>query len=118
MRIVIPTNDKTGLSAEVAQHFGRCNTYTFIDENGTLLEVIDNTSEHMGGKGLPPEVMKEHGADVLLCRGLGSKALSLCKEFEIKVYVCQAETVQEIFNMWKDQALKPAGSEDACKHEH
>jgi len=118
MNIVIPTDDKAGLEAEVAQHFGRCRTYTFIDENGALLEVIDNTSEHMGGSGLPPELMKKHGADILLCRGLGGRAISMCKELGIEVYVCQAETVKEIFEMWKSKKLSPAGSEDACKHEH
>ncbi len=76
MKIVIPTDDKKGLDDAVAEHFGRCNTYTFLDENGKVIEIIDNTSEHMGGSGLPPELMKQHGANVLLCKGLGPRALS------------------------------------------
>jgi predicted Fe-Mo cluster-binding NifX family protein len=115
IKIVIPTNDRSGLKDKVADHFGRCNTYTFLNEQGKILEIIDNTSEHMGGKGLPPELMKGRGANVLLCRDLGPKALNLCEEFKIEVYTAQAETVREIFEMWHDNKLKKAGTEDACE---
>jgi len=90
-------------------------TYTFLNEKGEVIEMIDNTSEHMGGIGLPPELMKKHGANILLCKGLGSKAISLCQELGIDVYVHQAETVKDIFDLWKDNKLEKAGLEDACK---
>jgi len=115
MKIVIPTNNKKGLDDKVADHFGRCLTYTFLNEKGEVVEIIDNTSEHMGGKGLPPELMKDHGANVLLCRELGPRALNLCKELGIEVYVCQAETVREIFEMWKNNKIKKAGAEAVCE---
>lgn len=115
VKIVIPTNNKKGLNDKIADHFGRCLTYTFIDEKGNLLEVIGNTSEHMGGVGLPPELMKKHGADILLCKDLGPRALNLCGELGIEVYVCQAETVREIFEMWKNNKIKKAGAEDVCE---
>lgn len=115
MKIVIPTDDKKGLDAKIAEHFGRCNTYTFINGKGEILEIIDNTSEHMGGQGLPPEIMKEHGADVLLCRGLGPRALNLCDEFGIEVYVKDTETVSQIFKMWKNNQLQKATSQDVCE---
>jgi len=115
MKIVIPTNNKKGLNDKIADHFGRCLTYTFIDEKGNLLEVIGNTSEHMDGVGLPPELMKKHGADILLCKDLGPRALNLCRELGIEVYVCQAKTVKEIFEMWKNNKIKKAGAEDVCE---
>ncbi len=115
MKIVIPTDSRRGLDDTVAEHFGRCNTYTFLDEKGRVIEIIDNTSEHMGGSGLPPELMKKHGADVLLCKGLGPRALNLCKQLGIEVYVCQAETVKEIFELWKSKKIKKADFEDVCK---
>lgn len=115
MKIVIPTDGKKGLDDKIAEHFGRCNTYTFLDENGQVLEIIDNTSEHMGGIGLPPELMKKHSANVLLCRGLGPRALNLCREFNIEVCVQSAETVKEIFEMWKNNKLQKASLEDVCE---
>ena len=115
MKIVIPTNNKKGLNDKVADHFGRCLTYTFLNEKGRVMEIIDNISEHMGGNGLPPELMKKHGANILLCKDLGPRALNLCQELGIEVYVCQAETVKEIFEMWKNNKLKKAGAEDVCE---
>jgi len=115
MKLVIPTNNKKGLDDKVAQHFGRCLTYTFLNEKGDVIEIIDNTSEHMGGVGLPPELMKKHGADILLCSGLGQRAVNLCKELGIDVYVHQSETVKDIFELWRDNKLKKACIEDACE---
>ncbi len=114
-KIAVPTNDERGLEAEVAEHFGRCLTYTLLNEKGEVIEIINNVSEHMGGTGLPPELMKKHGADVLLCKELGPRAIDLCRELGIEVYVSRARTVREIFESWKNDKLKKAGAEDACK---
>lgn len=114
MKIVIPTNNKKGLSDSIAEHFGRCRTYTFLDEKGKVIEIIDNTSEHMGGVGVPPKLMKKHGAEILLCKGLGLRAIELFKNLGIKVYVYNTSTVKEIFDLWKNKKLIEAGAEDAC----
>ena len=115
MKIVIPTNNKKGLDDTIAEHFGRCPTYTFLNEKDEVVEIIDNTSEHMGGIGLPPELMKKHGADILLCKELGPRALNLCEQLGIDVYVGQAETVREIFEMWKNNKIKKADEGDVCE---
>jgi len=115
MKIVIPTESKKGLDDKVAGHFGRCLTYTFLNEKGEVEEIIENASEHMGGKELPPELMKRYGADILLCKDLGPRALALCHQLGIDVYVNQAETVKEIFEMWKNNKIKKAGAEDVCE---
>ncbi len=115
LKIAVPTDGRSGLNDKVANHFGRCRTYTFLDEKGEILEIADNTSEHMGGKGLPPELLKARGADILLCRDLGPKALNLCKKFKMEVYTAQAEGVKEIFEMWRDNKLKKAGAGDTCE---
>jgi predicted Fe-Mo cluster-binding NifX family protein len=115
MKLVIPTNNKKGLEDIVAEHFGRCLTYTFLNEKGEVVEIIDNISEHMGGIGLPPELMKKHGADILLCKDLGPRALDLCNQLGIDVYVNQVKTVKEIFEMWKNNKIKKAGTEDVCE---
>jgi len=115
VKLAIPTNNKKGLEDTVAEHFGRCFTYTFLSEKGEVLEIVDNTSEDKGGRGLPPELIKKHGADVLLCKDIGPKALILSKELGIEVYIGQAETVKEMFEMWKNDKIKKAGTEDICE---
>jgi predicted Fe-Mo cluster-binding NifX family protein len=116
IKIVIPTNDKNGLESLVAEHFGRCQTYTFLNEKGEILEIISNTSEHGGGHGLPPELMKKNQVNILLCKGLGLKALNLCQDLGIEVFISQAKKVKDIFQLWKDQKLKSAQLNEACQH--
>lgn len=117
--IVIPTNGKKGIKETVAEHFGRCQTYTFLDAKGNLVKIIDNTSEHMGGTGLPPELMKKNGATILICKSLGPNALDLCKKLNIEVYVNQADTVKEMFETWGAKKIKKATLEDICEeHKH
>ena len=115
MKIAIPTNNKKGLEDTIAEHFGRCQTYTFLNEEGKVLEIIDNTGEDRENTILPPELIKKHGADVLLCRDLGPRALNLCRQLGIDVYVSQAEIVEEVFQMWKNKKIKEANKEDACE---
>ena len=115
MKIAIPTDDKKGLDDTVAEHFGKCKTFTFLNEEGKIIEIIDNTSEHMGGSALPPELLKKHGVDVLLCKRLGPRAFNLCEQLGIEVYICQAKTVKEIFEKWKDKEIKKADFKDVCE---
>ena len=42
MKIAIPTDGNKGLNETVAEHFGRCKTYTFLDEIGKVIEVLGN----------------------------------------------------------------------------
>lgn len=115
MTIAVPTLDKKGLESEVAQHFGRCATYTFLNEQGKVIEIIENTSEHAGGTGLPPELMKKHGANALLCTELGPRALALCRQLGINVFICRGKTVREAFTSWKGKRTKKARAEDVCE---
>jgi predicted Fe-Mo cluster-binding NifX family protein len=115
MKIAIPTNGQKGLEEFVAEHFGRCQTYTILNETGHLLAIINNTSSHMGGKGLPPELLKENHINILLCRGIGSKALLLCKKFSIDTYVVPGSTVKELYHKWKSESSLKATLNDTCK---
>jgi predicted Fe-Mo cluster-binding NifX family protein len=115
MKIVVPTNGRKGMEDTVAGHFGRCSTYTFLDEKGKVTDIIDNTSQHAGGSELPPDLMKRQGANVLLCKELGPRALNLCGQLGIDVYTCQVGTVREIFDLWKNNEIKKAGVEDVCQ---
>jgi len=115
MKIAVPTNGQKGFEEFVTEHFGRCQTYTILNENGALIEVINNTSSHMGGKGLPPELLKENNIKVLLCRGVGPKALLLCQKFSIDTYVIPGNFVKEIYQKWKSDKLSNATLNDTCK---
>lgn len=118
MRIAIPTEGNKGLQDTVSKHFGMCKTYTVLDENGNFIETIENTSSHFGGEKLPPELMNDHDINVLLCFGIGARALRLCKNFNIEVFIGYEMNVLEIFNKWKQGELVLADMMNACKETH
>jgi len=115
MKIAIPTMGDKGLEETVAGHFGRCPTYTMLDENGDIIEIIKNISSHMGGTGLPPELLQQNGVNILLCRGIGPSAIDLCTRLNIDTYVDSNTTVKTLYNNWKSNALSKASLDDSCE---
>jgi len=125
MKICIPTIGENGLENPVGEHFGRVPTYTIVDLNTNEVKVIPNTSEHMGGYGYPPEIMAREGVDVMICRGLGRRAITMFEELGIEVYIGASGTVRDTIEAFKKGLLQKASRDDACgehafrdHHEH
>ncbi len=119
MKVCIPTEGEGGIDAPVGQHFGRVPTYTIVDLDTNEVEVTQNTSEHMGGVGLPPEFISKTGTHVMLCGGLGPKAVTMFEQFGIDVFVGASGTVRDAIEAWQQGQLMEATDENACReHRH
>lgn len=119
MKIGVPTLGTRGLSEEVSPHFGRAPTFTIYDTETGTVEVVDNTSEHMGGVGKPPQLLMQRGAHTMLCSGLGPRAVHMFESYGIRVFVGASGTVQDSIDLWKEGILQEATDENACKmHRH
>lgn len=114
MKICIPTMGNSGLDEIVGEHFGRVPTYTIVDLETNEVKVIPNTSEHMGGVGYPPEIMAKEGVHILVCRGLGRRAISMFDETGIEVYIGASGTVKDAISAFQKGHLQKAGIGDAC----
>jgi predicted Fe-Mo cluster-binding NifX family protein len=114
MKICIPTNGDRGWEDTVGEHFGRVPSYTIIDLNTNEVNVIPNTSDHMGGQGHPPEIMAREGINAMVCRGLGRRAITMFEEFGIDVYIGASGTVKEAVDAFKQGKLQKADINDAC----
>jgi predicted Fe-Mo cluster-binding NifX family protein len=121
-RVCVPTNGVGGLDASVGEHFGRVSTYTILDTDKETTTVVDNESEHMGGSGYPAEILSKLGIDVLLCRGLGRRAVGMLSEDGIEIYIGEQDTARRIIDAWKAGFLSRAAEGDACTrhvfHDH
>jgi len=115
MRIAVPTMGTRGLDELVGDHFGKVPTYTIVDTERDTVEVIENTSEHMGGTGLPPELMKRHNVHVMLVSGLGIRAIRLFEQLGIMVYTGAGGTVRETLEKFRKGLLPPATDLNACR---
>lgn len=119
MKVCVPTKDEKGFEGAVEQHFGKAPTYTIMDTETRNVSVIPNQSEHMGGVGLPPEYLSKNGVDIMLCAGLGFKALQMFESLGIEVFVGASGTVEDAIAAWEAGKLQVAGAENSCKeHGH
>jgi predicted Fe-Mo cluster-binding NifX family protein len=114
MKICIPTTGDKGLDNIIGEHFGRVPTYTIVNLDTNEVKVIPNTSEHTGGQGHPPEIMEKEGVNVMLCRGLGRRAITMFEKFGIDVYIGASGTVKDAIGAFKQGKLKKASIDDAC----
>jgi len=114
MKICIPTLGSNGLNDHVGEHFGRVPTYTIIDLDTNEVKVIPNTSDHMGGQGYPPEIMAKEGVNIMLCRGLGRRAIQMFDELGIDVYIGAFGMVKDVIEDFKKGAFEKANMSDAC----
>ena len=113
--VCVPTAGPGGLDDQVGEHFGRVPTYTLYDVESDAVRIVGNTSEHAGGTGLPAELLTDLGIDVLLCRGLGRRAIGLLEQSGIEVCAGVSGTAREAIATWKAGGLTPASQADACE---
>ncbi len=119
MKIAIPTMGESGMEEAICQHFGRAPTFTIVDLESNEVRVLPNVSEHMGGKGLPTEIMFAEGVKVMIVGGLGPKAVSAFNQAGIDVFVGAAGTVRDAIDDWQAKMLTRANLDNACsEHRH
>jgi len=116
MRIAVPSETVGGLDDAVGEHFGRVPCYTVVNNDTGVAEVVPNTSEHRGGVGLPPELLAKAGVQVLVCRGLGGRAIAMFEELGVRVYVGADGTVRDAVRHYNEGRLREATDADACAH--
>ncbi|MFO8133241.1 MAG: NifB/NifX family molybdenum-iron cluster-binding protein [Thermoplasmatota archaeon] len=114
MKVAVPTTGDRGLDEQVGEHFGRVPTYTIVDLDSNKVTVIDNTSHHKGGQRYPPELLAEHGVDMMLCRGLGRRAIQMFTDLGIDVCIGATGTVRDAIQAFKADRLQSADTGDAC----
>jgi predicted Fe-Mo cluster-binding NifX family protein len=103
-----------GMEEMVGEHFGRVPTYTIVDQETGDTSVIENNTMHMGGAGYAPDLISKHGAEVMLCGGLGRRAICLFEDAGIMVYVGARGTVKDAIDMFTRGELVKATDETAC----
>jgi len=121
-KVCVPTAGSGGLDDHVGEHFGRVPSYTIVDTDSGQVDVVDNTSEHAGGRGLPADILADLGIDVLLCQGAGRRALGILANKGIEVCVGISGTARDAVETWKGGTLARANDDDACQrhefHDH
>ena len=111
MRIAISVDDDRGLDSVVAQHFGRCPYYVFVDiEQDQIqeIEVLANPYFANHSPGQVPAFIHQQGADMMIAGGMGGRAIMLFQQMGIQAYTGAAGTVQQALEQVTGGALQDA----------
>ncbi len=114
--ICIPTINESGLLADVSMHFGKTPYFTFVElEDGKIkrIEVKGSFSKHGGGSKTPAEIILDSNTDVLICRNLGSKAVSMLRDGKIEIFSGASGKVKDTLSEWK-LGMLPAADKGSC----
>jgi len=88
VRIAIPIRDRRGLDSLVHEHFGRAPYFLIIDvEEGKVknAEIVEGIHGEDRGVGKVPRVLSELGVNVVICGGIGAKAVEILRKLGIEV---------------------------------
>jgi predicted Fe-Mo cluster-binding NifX family protein len=112
MRIAIPVED-----GHLAQHFGHCKTFAFVDVDSDARNITASTEveapEHQPG--LLPPWLKERGVGLVIAGGMGSRARLLFQEVAIEVLTgAPADGITSLVKQYLDGAL--VTGQNSCDH--
>jgi ATP-binding protein involved in chromosome partitioning len=82
MRIAIPTVD-----GKLCMHFGHSEQFTLVDVEDGEIKSMEAAIPPPHAPGVLPRWLREHGADIIIASGMGSRAQMLFNENGISVAV-------------------------------
>lgn len=115
MKCAIPVDTNQGENSIVGQHFGKVPYYAIWDSETEKLEIIENMSNHRGGVGLPMEFLAKI-CNVVICKGIGAKAVSLGNQFGLQIFMGATGRVKDTISLFKEGKLYEATKDDGCQH--
>lgn len=117
MRLCIPTETKDGLSAPVFGHFGSAPFFTVYDTDKEQLEVIDNANaHHEHGMCHPVGAIGNARVDIVVCQGMGRRAVEKLNDAGIKAFRQSGGTVADVLRRYAAGDLEELTVDNACSH--
>jgi predicted Fe-Mo cluster-binding NifX family protein len=116
MKICIPVLEEKGFDSRISSHFGQADMFAMVDSDTNDISFLANTGEHHGGVLAPPELLHQAGIDLLICGGLGGKAVQMFQGFGIEVYSNASGTVSDALDAYRAGKLAQATKDTACQH--
>ncbi len=115
MKICIPIVENKGVSAKVSAHFGSAPYFLIFDTDSAGSVVIKNSgSHHAHGMCQPLEMLSDQQIGIVVCRGMGARAVELLNRGGIWVYRADGETAEEVIKKSKEGKLKAITVQNAC----
>jgi predicted Fe-Mo cluster-binding NifX family protein len=102
--------DESGLSANVAEHFGRAPYFAVVqlDDNGNVSDVktVPNVGEHAGGMGQSHDHIVKLKPNAIIVYGMGPRGLTAFQNAGIAVLRAKTNTVAGNVAAYKEDTLQ------------
>ena len=115
MRLCVPTETNSGLTARLFDHFGSAPFLTMIDTETAIPKVIPNpgcAQPHQGRHHI--QQLIKHRVDAVVCRGVGRQALAALRQAGIQVLVPTVTTVSDVVTAVLQGRTQPLAEHHAC----
>lgn len=116
MILAIPTNDISGLHAAVFGHFGSAPYFAIYDGQKHTVTFINNAnSEPAHGQCQPTDKLTAASVNMVVCKGMGRRAISKLNDLGIKVYyAADALVVDDVIRKLNNNELPELSIENLC----
>ncbi len=108
MRIALPTTDGQGMDGQVFAHFGGASHYVFVEVMDGEIQahqvVKAPWTEHTHGQ--VPKFIQSLGTDVVIARGIGSRAVDVFGSMGIKVITGAGGRLEDVVNAYLTGTLQ------------
>ena len=109
MKICMPTETDWGLDAAVMAHFGSAPFFAIYDTDTESFEHIGNRNlHHMHGGCQPLLALNGRTVDVVICGGMGARAVQKLTAVGINVFKVKGATVKAALANYFESQLNPA----------
>ena len=119
MNICIPVKTNIGLKAKVNPHFGSAPYFLIYNTEDKNINVIENSDRnHVHGMCHPLNALQKQDINIIICGGMGARAVQNLNMNGVWAYRAKGETVEEIIEEYKQGNLKAITVKNACKEHH
>ncbi len=119
MRVCIPTISDTGLDGRLSPHSGKAPFFTLAEVEVGRVQAVSNPNErHEEGRCDAVAAVRGRGVDVVVCRGMGLRALEALRRHGLAVLVTDGWTVAAALRELREGTLAPLSRELAGRHAH
>ncbi len=121
MKICIPVVEDNDIQSKLSGHFGSAPYFLVYDDSSEDVRVVDNSNDHEAhGQCMPVNLLKDMQVDIVVCNGMGLRALENLKNMDIRVFrpLEQYLTAEEIIAAAAEGKLQELAPQDACSHHH
>jgi predicted Fe-Mo cluster-binding NifX family protein len=116
MRICIPTETTDGVGSVVYSHFGSAPFFAIYDtEQSRCYSVPNRNDHHDHGKCMPLTALAGEKVDIVLCRGMGARAVQILNERSIRAYSAEGQTVSEMVANYQKGQCQELDSNNSCQ---